>query len=53
MDYIFDKSKRRTNLENKSKFKKLKRNGISRKGDPISTRCNEWKCVEFRKMKEI
>jgi len=53
MDYYFDKSKRRTNLENKAKFKKLRKSGISRRGDPISNRCNEWKCIEFRRLKEI
>lgn len=53
MDYYTDKSKRRINLDQKSKFKKLRRNGISRKGDPISNRCNDWKCIEFRKLKDI
>lgn len=49
----FDKSRRRENLENKSKFKKLKRSGFSRHGDPIQSRCNDWKCAEFRKLREI
>lgn len=53
MDYYSEKAKRRTTLGNRSKFKKLRKNGISRKGDPISNRCNEWKCIEFRRIKEI
>ena len=53
MDYYSEKSKRRITLGNRSKFKKLKRSGISRKGDPISSRCSEWKCIEFRKMKAV
>jgi hypothetical protein len=53
MENFNEKSIRRNRLNNRQKFKKLKRNGISRKGDPIHSRCNEWKCIEFRKLKEI
>ena len=53
MDYFIEKSKRRNNLDCRSKYKKLKRNGISRKGSPVRSRCDDWKCIEFRKLKEI
>jgi hypothetical protein len=53
MDNLNDKSKRRIRLGLRQKYNTYKRNGISRKGDPISSRCNEWKCIEFRKLKEI
>lgn len=53
MDYLENKSKRRLRIINRNKFNQLKRSGISRKGDPISHRCNDWKCVEFRKLKEV
>jgi hypothetical protein len=52
-NYYSDKSKRRSRLEDRNKFKKLRRSGISRKGDPIRSRCDDWKCIEFRKLKEV
>jgi len=45
MDNYQDKFKRRNNLDNKLKYKRLRRNGISRRGSPISSRCDDWKCV--------
>lgn len=48
-----EKIKRKNNLDNKLKYKRLRRNGISRRGDPIRSRCDDWKCIEFRKLREI
>lgn len=53
MDYFIEKSKRRFTLDSRSKFKKLKKDGISRKGSPVRSRCDDWKCIEFRKLKEL
>jgi hypothetical protein len=53
MEHFENKSKRRLRLTQKNKFNNFKRSGISRKGDPISHRCNDWKCIEFRKLKEV
>lgn len=53
MENFEQKSKRRSRLNDRNKYHNLKRNGISRKGNPISNRCNDWRCSEYRKIKEI